>query len=110
MRGLIDRVNDTFSIVAEALIADTAYGSGPMLGCLDRPRGIAAHIQLFDQTGHRVGTFQRADCAYDAEGDVCTSPRGKELKQSLRSFTKPREKKLDEDGLLCHRAGRAGSD
>lgn len=110
VRTMIDRVNDTFGIAPERLIADTAYGTGVMLDWLDRQRGIAPHIPVFDKSGRRDGTFERADFAYDAERDVYTCPGGKELKQSRRSFTKPREKKPDEDGMLRYRASKADCD
>ena len=54
--------------------------------------------------------LERADFTYDAESDVYTCPGGKELKQSRRTFTKPREKKPDEDGMLRYRAGKADCD
>ncbi|EEX16810.1 transposase, IS4 family [Citreicella sp. SE45] len=63
-------------------------------------RGIAPHIPVVDKSGRSDGTFERADFAYDAERDVYTCPGGRELKQSRRAFTKPREKKPDEDGML----------
>ena len=47
---------------------------------------------------------------YEAEADVYTCPGGKELKQSRRAFTKPREKKADEDGMLRYRASKADCD
>lgn len=110
VRTMIDRVNDIFGIAPERLIADTAYGTGVMLDWLDRQRGIAPHIPVFDKSGRRDGTFERADFAYDGERDVYTCPGGKELKQSRRTFTKPREKKPDEDGMLRYRASKADCD
>lgn len=110
VRTMIDRANDTFGIAPERLIADIAYGTGVMLDWLDRQRGIAPHIPVFDKSGRRNGTFERADFTYDAESDVYTCPGGKELKQSRRTFTKPREKKPDEDGMLRYRAGKADCD
>ncbi|MCE8442691.1 transposase, partial [Rhodovulum sulfidophilum] len=85
VRTMIDRVNDTFDIAPERLIADTAYGTGVMLNWLDRQRGIAPHIPVIDKSGRRDGTFERADFAYDVERDVYTCPGGKELKQSWGS-------------------------
>ena len=110
VRTMIDRVNDTFGIAPERLIADTAYGTGVMLDWLDQQRGIAPHIPVFDKSARRDGTFERADFAYDAERDVYICPGGKELKQSRRTCMKPREKKPDEDGMLRYRAGKADCD
>lgn len=81
-----------------------------MLDWLDRQREIALHIPVFDKSARRDGTFERADFVYDAEQDTCTCPGGKELKQSRRGFTKPREKKSDEDGMLRYRASKADCD
>ncbi len=107
---MIDRVNDTFGLKPERLIADTAYGTGEMLDWLDRQRDIAPHIPVFDKSGRRDGTFERADFTYDAQSDVYTCPGGKELKQSRRTFTNPREKKPDEDGMLRYRASKDDCD
>ena len=89
---------------------DTTYGTGVMLDWLDQQRGIAPHIPVFDKSARRDGTFERADFAYDAERDVYICPGGKGLKQSRRTFTKPREKKPDEDGMLRYRSRKADCD
>ncbi len=107
---MIDRVNDTFGIAPERLIADTAYGTGVMLDWLDRHRGIAPHIPVVDKSARRDGTFERADFTHDTESDVYTCPGGKELKQSRRTFTRPREKMPDEHGMLRYRASKADCD
>lgn len=77
---------------------------------LDWQRGIAPHIPVFDKSGRKDGTFERADFTYDAESDLYTCPGGKELKQSRRPFATPREKKPDEDGMLRYRASKADCD
>lgn len=110
VRTMIERVNDTFGLTPERLIADTAYGTGAVLDWLDQRRGIAPHIPVVDKSGRSDGTFERADFAYDAERDVYTCPGGRELKQSRRAFTKPREKKPDEDGMHRYRARKADCD
>ena len=81
-----------------------------MLDWLDRQRGIAPHIPVFDKSARKDGTFGRADFAYDAENDIYTCPGGKELRQNRRAFTKPREAKPDEDGMLRYRASKADCD
>ncbi|SIT19062.1 transposase, IS4 family [Roseivivax lentus] len=110
VRTMIDRVNYTFGLLPERLIADTAYGAGSMLDWLDRQRGIAPHIPVVDKSARKDGTFERANFTYDAETDVYTCPGGRELKQSRRTFTKPREKKADKDGMLRYRASKADCD
>jgi hypothetical protein len=42
---MLDRVKDKFDLDPERIIADTAYGSGPMLGWLV-DRKIAPHIPV----------------------------------------------------------------
>ena len=110
VQTMIDRVNDTFGLIPERLIADTAYGTGAMLDWLDQGRGIAPHIPVVDKSGRKDGTFERAEFTYEAEADAYTCPGGKALKQSRRAFTKPREKKPDEDGMLRYRASKADCD
>lgn len=46
VRTMVDRVDDRFDLTPERLIADTAYGSGPMLDWLVNERGIAPHIPV----------------------------------------------------------------
>ena len=49
------RPKGTFDLHPERLIADTAYGTGPMLGWLV-DRKIAPHIPVFDKSGRSDGT------------------------------------------------------
>ncbi len=69
---MLDRVKAKFDLHPERLIADTAYGAGPMLGWLV-DRKIAPHIPVFDKSGRSDGTWTRADFEWDAENDqyVC---------------------------------------
>lgn len=108
-RTMVGRVHQRHDLKPERLIADTAYGSGPMLGWLV-DHGIAPHIPVIDKSGRNDGTFERADFTYDTENDAYICPGGKELKQSRRAFTKPREPKPDKDGILRYRARRSDCD
>lgn len=87
---MIDRVQKVHDLMPERLIADTAYGSGPMLDWLVEKRGIAPHIPVIDKSGRKDGTFERADFTYDAGNDLYICPNGKELKQYRRAFKTPR--------------------
>ena len=98
-RTMIGRMRERHDLKPERLIADTAYGSGPMLGWLV-DQDIAPHIPVIDKSGRSDGTFERADFTFDAENDAYICPGGKELKQYRRAFTKPREPKPDKDGIL----------
>lgn len=108
-RTMVSRVHQRHDLKPERLIADTAYGSGPMLGWLV-DHGIAPHIPVIDKSGRNDGTFERADFTYDTENDAYICPDGKELKQYRRAFTKPREPKPDKDGILRYRARRSDCD
>ena len=55
-RTMIDRIADKFNLHPERLIADTAYGSAPMLDWLAQQRGIAPHIPVIDKSGRKDGT------------------------------------------------------
>lgn len=106
---MIGRVRERHDLKPERLIADTAYGSGPMLGWLV-DQNIAPHIPVIDKSGRSDGTFERADFTFDAENDAYICPGGKELKQYRRAFTKPREPKPDKDGILRYRARKSDCD
>ena len=77
---MLDRVKARFDRQPERLIADTAYGTGPMLGWLV-DRKIAPHVPVFDKCGRTDFTWARADFEWDAENDQYVCPKGQELKQ-----------------------------
>jgi transposase len=110
MQTMIDRTKDTFNINPERMIADTAYGTGPLLEWLVQERGIAPHIPVIDKSGRKDGTFERADFTYDDENDLYVCPGGKELRQSRRAFTKPRSDGPHDGGILRYRARKAECD
>ena len=85
---MLKRVKERFDLHPERLIADTAYGTGPMLGWLVE-RKIAPHIPVFDKSGRSDGTWTRADFEWDAENDQYTCPEGHELKQFPRNYSDP---------------------
>jgi len=110
MQTMLDRTKEVFDINPERMIADTAYGTGPLLDWLVQKRGIAPHIPVVDKSGRTDGTFERADFTYDLDNDAYICPGGKELKQSRRAFTTPRTIKPDKDGILRYRARKADCD
>lgn len=87
-RTMLDRVRARFNLHPERLIADTAYGTGPMLGWLV-DRKIAPHIPVFDKSGRSDGTWTRADFEWDAENDQYICPEGHTLKQFRRNYSDP---------------------
>jgi len=106
---MIDRVQKVHDLMPERLIADTAYGSGPMLDWLVEKRGIAPHIPVIDKSGRNDGTFERADFTYDAGSDLYICPNGKELKQSRRVFKMPRSG-ANNDETIRYRARKSDCD
>ena len=88
-KTMLQRVMDKFDLHPECLIADTAYGSGQMLGWLV-DRKIAPHIPVIDKAGRTDGTWTRADFEWDAENDQYICPEGHALKQFRRNYSDPR--------------------
>ena len=78
-KTMLDRVKARFGLHPERLIADTAYGTGPMLGWLV-DRKIAPHIPDIDKSGRSDGTWTRAEFEWDAENDQYICPEGHGLK------------------------------
>ena len=89
-RTMIARTRDRFGLSPERLAADTAYGSGDMLGWLVG-EGIAPHIPVIDKSERRDGTFSNAAFRYDPERDEYTCPGGKALKKYWRKMKTPRD-------------------
>ena len=108
-RTMIGRTMERFGLYPQALVADTAYGSADMLGWLVYEHGIEPHIPVFDKSGRRDGTFERADFVYDHATDAYICPGGKELRQFRRAFKTPRTG-IDEQGLMRYRASKSDCD
>ncbi len=87
---MIERTRDQFDLTPERLAADTAYGSGEMLGWLVE-QGIEPHIRVIDKSERRDGTFSNAEFRYDPETDGYTCPGGKVLKKYWRQMKTPRD-------------------
>ena len=88
VRTMLDRVKGTFDLHPERLIADTAYGSGPMLGWLVE-RKIAPHIPVIDQAKRAEGVWTRDAFTWDPESDRYICPEGHDLKQFRRNYSDP---------------------
>ena len=87
-KTMLERVEARFDLHPERLIADTAYGSGSMLGWLV-DRKIAPHIPVIDKAGRTDGTWSRADFEWDAENNQYICPEGEALKQFRRNYSDP---------------------
>ena len=109
VKTMIDRVQKVHDLMPERLIADTAYGSGPMLDWLVEKRGIAPHIPVIDKSGRKDGTFERNDFTYDAQNDLYICPGGNKLKQYRRAFKTPRSG-VNKDETIRYRARKSDCD
>lgn len=87
-KTMLERVKTRFDLHPERVIADTAYGTGPLLGWLVE-RDIAPHIPVVDKSVRTDGTWSRADFEWDAENDRYLCPEGHELKQFRRNYSDP---------------------
>ncbi|AXI45190.1 IS5/IS1182 family transposase [Sulfitobacter sp. SK012] len=87
---MLTRVKDKFDLVPDWMIADTAYGSGPMLGWLV-DRKIDPYIPVNDKAGRPDGTWIRTDFDWDAENDQYICPEGHALKQFHRNYSDPNQ-------------------
>jgi len=108
-RTMIDRSMDKFGLYPERLIADTAYGSAPMLDWLVEERGIAPHIPVFDKSKRTDGTFSREDFDYDHRADAYICPAGKTLRQRQKTYKTP-PPLVDENDMMRYRASKADCD
>ncbi|WP_282611435.1 IS1182 family transposase [Pelagibius sp. Alg239-R121] len=108
-KNMILRTRDRFGLYPEKLVADTAYGSAPMLGWLVEEEGIEPYIPVIDKSERRDGTFSRGDFIYDHDSDSYTCPSGKQLVQFRRTYKKPRSG-VDKEGLMRYRASKKDCD
>jgi transposase len=104
-KRMIERAQDRFGLWPERLMADTAYGSAPMLNWLVHERGIEPHIPVFDKSKRTDGTYSRNDFAYDHKRDHYRCPAGKELRHGRRAYKVPRSG-ITKDGTLIYRASK----
>lgn len=99
---MLERVKQRFDLHPERVIANTAYGTGPMLGRLV-DRNIAPHIPVVDKSGRTDGTWSRADFEWDPENDRYICPEGQDLKQFRRNYSDPERGPTDK-GTARYRA------
>jgi transposase len=95
-RSMLERVEERFGLKPERLIADTAYGTGPMLGWLEQKQ-IEPHVPVWDKSERQDGTLSRADFAFDAKHDCYECPAGKHLTSTGRATS---------EGTLLYRASK----
>jgi transposase len=109
VKEMIARTRERFGLHPDQLVADTAYGSAPMLGWLVNEEGIDPYIPVIDKSQRSDGTFSREDFTYDPEFDAYTCPGGKQLVQFRRTYKTPRSG-VDAEGLKRYRASKKDCD
>ena len=77
-KTMIRRTHERLRLKPGRIAADTAYGTGRLLGWLVG-QNIAPHIPVWDKSKRDDGTLSRADFSFDKEGGVYICPRGKRL-------------------------------
>ncbi|MBP1806909.1 IS1182 family transposase [Rubellimicrobium aerolatum] len=78
---MIERTRERFGLQPSRLAADSAYGSGRLVGWL-MARGIEPHVPLLDRVTQTKGVLTRAAFTFDRERDVYICPAGHELATS----------------------------
>jgi transposase len=86
-RMMLERVEERFDVKPDRLIADTAYGSAPLLGWLVEQKHIEPHIPVWDKSARQDGTFSRDAFMFNAEQDHYTCPGGKRLISTGKTTT-----------------------
>lgn len=99
-RTMVDRVEEIFDLKPERIIADTAYGTAPMLGWMVEEKDIEPHVPVWDKTERKDGTFQREDFQWDEAADEYRCPAGKALRSNWRPFKLPRTHITKADTIL----------
>ena len=87
---MVDRVEARFDLKPERLIADTAYGTAPMLAWMVEEKGIEPHVPVWDKTERKDGTLSVSYFRWDGEANEYRCPEGHALRSNWRPFKKPR--------------------
>jgi transposase len=102
---MIDRVEDRFDLKPQRLIADTAYGTAPMLAWMVDEKAIEPHVPVFDKTARKDGTFERDAFQWDEQADEYRCPAGQTLRRERRQYKNPRNH-ITKANTIIYRAGQ----
>ena len=103
-RTMLTRTQDRFGLFPDRLAADTAYGSGYMLGWLV-DQNIDPHIPVIDRSHRKGGSFSNLDFSYDPTTDEYTCPGGNPLKKYWRKMRIARTG-VSKDGIKRYYASK----
>ena len=104
---MLTRTRDRFDLFPDRLAADTAYGSGNMLGWLV-DQDIEPHVPVIDKSDRKDGTFTNLEFRYDPATDEYTCPGGKPLKKYWRKMRTARTG-VSKDGIKRYYASKTHS-
>jgi transposase len=99
-KTMVDRVEVRFGLKPQRLIADTAYGTAPLLGWMVAQKAIEPHIPVFDKTERKDGTFERDVFQWNEAADEYRCPGGKPLRKQWRMFKRPRTRITKADTII----------
>ena len=102
---MIERIEARFDLKPERLIADTAYGTAPMLAWMVDEKGIEPHVPVFDKTERKDGTFERDAFQWDEAADEYRCPAGQTLRRERRQYKNPRHH-ITKANTIIYRAGQ----
>jgi len=102
-RLMIERVEQKLSIKPKRLMADTAYGTGPMLDWLVREKQIEPYIPVWDKTAGNTEIYSVQDFTWNEKDKSYTCPAGKKLIHGRRNFKKSRSR-ITKENTMMYRA------
>ena len=76
---MLTRSQDRFGLKPKQLAGDMAYGTGKLLGHLNKDN-ITPHIPVWDKAKREDGTLSRSDFTFDTGANVYICPEGQTLK------------------------------
>ena len=108
-RTMIDRVEQKHSVRPKRLLADMAYGVGPMLDWLVREKNIEPHIPVWDKTSNPKGQFTVKDFKWNPENKTYDCPTGHKLQAGLR-FAHKRPPRVTKENTVIYRSKKTDCD
>lgn len=106
-KTMVERVEQRFDLKPQRLIADTAYGTAPMLGWMVEEKAIEPHVPVWDKTERKDGTFQREQFQWDEQADEYRCPQGHALRSQWRPFKNPRTHITKADTVIYRASERS---
>jgi len=105
-KTMVERVEEHFDLKPERLIADTAYGTAPMLGWMVEEKAIEPHVPVWDKTERKDGTFERDEFQWDEAADEYHCPQGHALRSQWRPFKNARTHVTKADTVIYRASER----